>query len=117
MSVARFKTFVVLIDGEPVATLRATQDDIERFDATNAENDILQCLGAVYREGTQQPVWDGATSIAFREAVDDEAVMWVAGLTSALCEPWAFESGLEVEVEHDSFVYFLIPVDLEGASL
>ncbi len=52
------KTFVILIDGEPVASLRATERDIERFDAADAQNDILRSLGAVYREGTRQPVWD-----------------------------------------------------------
>ena len=109
-----FKTFVVLINSEPVVALRATQNDVDRFDGADAENDILQCLGAVHREGTRQPVWDGAANIAFREAADDEAVTWVAGLTSALCGTRAFESGLEVEVEHNSFVCFLIPVELEG---
>ncbi len=108
------KTFVILIEGEPVGSIRATQDDVERFDTAEEENDILQCLGAVCREGTHQPLWDGAVGIAFREASDDEAVTWVAGMTSALCGPWAFESGLEVEVEHNSFVYFLIPVEPGG---
>ncbi len=50
-------TFVILIDGEPVASLRATQHDIERFGAADARNDFLQSLGAVYRESTRQPVW------------------------------------------------------------
>ncbi len=108
------KTFVLLIDNEPVASLRATQHDIARFDAADAQNNILQSLGAVYREGTRQPVWDGAASIAFREAADDEAVTWVAGMTSALCGTWAFDSRLDIEVEHNSFVYFMIPIELGG---
>ncbi len=68
-----FKTFVLLLDGEPAAALRATQDAVEQFDAADAQNDILPSLGAVYREGTRQPVWDGAASIAFREGADEEA--------------------------------------------
>jgi len=107
-AVDEYETYVVVIACEPVAAFRA-----KRRENATPDTEIMQCLGAAYREGATTPLWDGTAGISCREADEDEGTMWLAGLTSALCGTWMFPSGCEMEVERNNFVFFLIPVDFE----